>query len=688
MERLSSIVCSVVLLYSFVLFTGCNNDDTTSTVAPSSSLISGIELQNMDTSISPQDDFYTYVNGNWINNTTIPADKSSYSAFSEIYDKTQTSLQEIVTEILAKEPQNRSVSESKIADLYTSYMDTTRLESLGITPLQSTLDMIDAVQSYNDLTAVMGKVIKEDITTPITFYVGADANDSEINILYLSQDGLGLPDRDYYLNSDTTFTEIQNKYKTYIKDIYALSGKSGDAEVIAQNVYDLEYQLAQIEWNNEDNRDALKTYNKYTLSDANALSGNFNLELFLQNIGISNLNTLIIAEPSYFSDLGTLYETIPLDTWKAYLTFHALSDYARFLNKEFVDLNFDFYATTLNGITEQRERSKLALDLINEVIGELLGKLYVEKYFPARAKEQMEILVENVLTAYDRSIDSLTWMEDSTKAAARDKLHKITTKIGYPETFESYDTLEIKDDDLVGNYMRYVEYSINKEIADIGQAVDHTKWGMLPQTVNAYYSPTSNEIVFPSAILQPPFFNMDADMAINYGAIGSVIGHEVSHAFDDAGSKYDGDGNLNDWWTPEDAQKFAALGDLLVAQYDQYEPLPGHFINGRLTLGENMADLNGVSIGYKAYEIFLGDETAPVLDGFTGKERFFIGWAQVWRNKMREEELLRRLIVDPHSPAKYRVNGVFTNIDSFYDAFDVTSQGLMYRPAEDRITIW
>ena len=675
MKRLFFI--SIVFVVS-LLFVGCNDDTKAS--------LSGIELQNMDTSVRPQDDFYTYVNGNWIKNTTIPADKSSYSAFSEIYDKTQTSLQEIVTEILAKEPQNRSESESKIADLYTSYMDTASLEALGITPLQSTLDAIAAVQNYDELAALMGELMRKQITTPFSYYVGADANNSEINILYLDQNGLGLPDRDYYLNSDETFTEIQNRYKIYIEALYSLSGLNSEA--VAQNIYDLEYRLAQISWSNEENRDALKTYNKYSLSDADALMGNFNLELFLQNMGIYNLDTLIISQPSYCSDFGALFETIPLDTWKEYLTFHTINDYARFLSKEFVDLNFDFYATTLNGITEQKERSKLALDLINEVIGELFGKLYVEKYFPASAKEEMEILVENILKAYDQSIDGLTWMQDTTKAAAREKLHKITTKIAYPDTFETYDTLEIKDDDLVGNYMRYAEYSITQDIAEIAQPVDHTKWAMLPQTVNAYYDPTSNEVVFPSAILQPPFFNMDADMAINYGAIGSVIGHEISHAFDDYGSKYDGDGNLNDWWTPEDAQKFAALGDLLVAQYDQYEPIPGHFINGRLTLGENMADLNGVSISYKAYELSLDEKTPLVLDGFTGQERFFIGWAQIWRNKMREEELLRRLIVDPHSPAKYRVNGVFTNIDSFYDAFDVTSQDLMYRPEEDRITIW
>ena len=684
MKNLFSTLFLPVFLFT-LLVTGCS-DSTTDTLATP---VSGIELENMDTSVAPQDDFYNYVNGNWIKNTTIPADKSSFSAFSEVYNRTEANLQNIITNILAKDSQERTAEETKIADLYTSYMDTDTLESLGITPLQSTIDAIANIQDYDAVVSMMGKLITKQVTTPFAYFVGADANDSNTNVLYIYQNGLGLPDRDYYLNTDSTFTEIQTKYKTYIKDLFVLSGFDGNATAVAENIYSLEYQLAQIQWSNEDNRDAIKTYNKLSVDDTNKLLGdNVNFELLLQNMGIYNLSYLIVMQPSYLSDFGTLFQKIPLETWKEYLTFHLISDYATLLNRSFVDLHFSFYSTTINGITQQREREKIAIDVINQVLGELFGKIYVETYFPPKAKEQMEKLVANLLKSYDLSIDELTWMEDTTKEAAREKLHKITTKIGYPDKWETYDTLEIKADDLVGNFMRYAQYVIDQDIAMIGEAVDRTKWYMLPQTVNAYYDPTSNEVVFPSAILQPPFFNMDADMAVNYGAIGSVIGHEISHAFDDYGSKYDGDGNLHNWWSDEDAKKFDALGLKLVAQYDKYEPLPGHFINGNLTLGENMADLNGVSIGYKAYQLSLNGEIAPILDNFTGEERFFIGWAQIWRNKMREEELLKRLIIDPHSPAKYRVIGVFTNIDAFYDAFGVKDGDLMYTPKENRITIW
>jgi len=684
MRSLSSVIIMLFLVFPF--FVGCNDSDTA--IEPET-LVSGIDLENMDTSVRPQDDFYSYVNGNWLKKTTIPDDKSSFSAFSEVSDKTELQLENIITEILKKDPSSLGEAEKKIANLYKSYTDTDTLELLGITPIQPTLSAIAAVKNYDDLIDMMGKLATKKVTIPFSYYVGADANDSKVNILYLYQDGLGLPNRDYYLKSDTTFTTIQTKYKTYIKDLFILSQFDGNATAIAENIYNLEYQLAQIQWSNAENRDALKTYNKLSLSDANKLLGNdFDLTRLLENMNIYNANDLVISQPSYCSDFGKLFKRIPLDTWKEYLLFHYMNDYARFLSKAFVDLHFSFYETTINGITEQRSRKKQAIDLINEVIGELFGKIYVEKYFPSTAKRQMQKLVANLLESYDQSIDELTWMQESTKAAAREKLHKITTKIGYPDTFETYDSLDIKDDDLVGNFVRYAQYSIDKDIDMIGKAVDRTKWDMLPQTVNAYYNPTNNEVVFPSAILQPPFFNMDADMAVNYGAIGSVIGHEISHAFDDYGSKYDGDGNLHDWWTPEDAKKFKALGELLVKQYDKYEPLPGHFINGKLTLGENMADLNGVTISYKAYQLSLQGRTPFVLENFTGEERFFIGWAQIWRNKMRKEELLKRLIVDPHSPAKYRVIGVLTNRNSFYDAFNVTAKDLMYTPKEDRITIW
>jgi len=677
------IVSLLLLVLISSIFVGCGGtDDSTQ------DKVSGVSLNNFDNNVSPGNDFYTYVNGSWIKRTKIPADKSSYSSFSEVAEKTEKNLQNIIRNIGEKTVKQRDADEQKIWNLYSSYMDTKTIENLGLTPLQATIDTIVAIQNYDDLTEVMSDLSIKQTTLPLFPYVAPDAKDSKKNIVYMYQDGLGLPDRDYYIKTTTHFTDIQAKYKKYISAILTLSNYAGDTDAVAKDIYTLESKIAKIQWTNEENRDAIKTYNKMSVNDFNTSMGDFNLKLFLEKIDLGSINDIVVVEPSYFHDFGALFKQVPLQTWKAYLLFHFISDKASLLDAKFATLHFGFYSTTLNGIVAQKTREKQAIHCVNEVLGQLFGKLYVENYFPEEAKREMKTLVQNILTTYDTSINELTWMSDTTKQAARTKLHKITAKIGYPDKWQDYSSLEIKENTLVANILRYSEYNHKQAIAELTQPVDRTKWYMNPQTVNAYYDPSTNEVVFPAAILQPPFFNMDADMAINYGGIGSVIGHEISHAFDDYGSKYDGDGNLHNWWTAEDAKKFKALGDKLVVQYDKYEPLAGHHINGRLTLGENMADLNGVSISYKAYQLSIKGKSQKVLDGFSGNQRFFIGWSQVWRTKMREEALLKRIITDPHSPAKFRVIGVLSNITPFYKAFNVQEGDAMYKPENQRIKIW
>jgi endothelin-converting enzyme len=419
-----------------------------------------------------------------------------------------------------------------------------------------------------------------------------------------------------------------------------------------------------------------------------SLTGGFDMKLFLQESGLGEIGNVVVLQPSYFENFGDIFAKTPVEIWKAYLSFHLINDYANLLSSDFVDTQFEFYMVILKGIEQQEARDEKAISFINKVVGELFGKLYVERYFPAEAKCRIKELVDNIITSYDRSIDNLTWMGESTKEAAREKLHKIMIKIGYPDAWDTSEGLEIRADDLVGNFLRYRQYIYKKNIAKIAKPVDRTKWFYPPQTVNAYYSNTTNEIVFPAAILQPPFFNMDADMAINYGAIGAVIGHEISHAFDDNGAKYDGDGNLNNWWSEDDAKKFNALGQKLVQQYDSYEPIEGYHVNGNLTLGENIADLSGLNIAYRAYKISLGNNTSRVIDGFSGEERFFIGWAQMWRCKIREEQLLYYLISNPHSPTRYRVLGVLSNMTEFYKTFNVKKSDTMFKAEDERIKIW
>ena len=505
--------------------------------------------------------------------------------------------------------------------------------------------------------------------------------------MWMYQSGLTLPDKDYYFKEEEKFVNFRAATETYIADMLSAAGRE-DAQAAAKAVLALETRIAEKHLSRVDSRDAEKNYNKRSAAEVAELLKGFGFEAYTKAGGTDHVKDIIVRQLPYFEQFGELFAATDVQTWKDYMTFKLLDEYAPRLNKEMVDLSFAFHSTTLNGIPEQRPRWKRAVSATSTVMGELLGQQYVERHFTPEAKAKMDSLVQNLIKAYGESIKELTWMTEETKVAALEKLSKFTPKIGYPDKWRDYSALELKADDLVGNYKRYNQFEADFQIARIGNKIDPTNWGMTPQTINAYYSPTENEIVFPAGILQPPFFNMEADDAVNYGAIGAVIGHEIGHGFDDQGSKYDGDGNLRSWWTEEDRTAFDALGKKLVAQFNAFEPLEGQHVNGELTLGENIGDLAGVTIGYKAYIMSLEGKEAPVIDGMTGAQRFFMGYGQVWRSKMRDDALRARLLSDPHSPGEFRVNGIVGNVDAFYEAFDVKEGDAMYIKPEDRVQIW
>jgi putative endopeptidase len=646
----------------------------------------GIELANMDSSVRPQDDFYYHVNGTWLATTEIPGDKSNYGSFSQLYDESQKAMKTALENAAANKSAEKGSDEYKIGAFYKSYMNKNARNELGITPLQPSLDSIDSIESKSDLVGLMASIQQQGGTLPFGWFINNDAKNSSEYALYLSQSGLGLPDRDYYLKDDEKFTKIRASYEQYMTDVLAKAGVKEAAQA-AVNVLAFEKAIADAQWSRVQSRDATKSYNKMTVAEANKLAGDLDLAAFFKNAGV-NTADIIVRQPSYFEALGSIYQNTDLETWKNYLKFHFVSGYAQLLNDDLVDLKFNFYSTTLRGVEEQAPLWKKAVDASNSVLGEILGKVYVKDNFPPEAKARMEELVDNVIKGYSVAIEGLEWMGPETKIAAQEKLDKFIPKIGYPDKWKDYSELEINSDELVGNYIRYSQWAYKDMIAKLGQPVDRSEWYMTPQTVNAYYNPVNNEIVFPAAILQPPFFNLEADDAVNYGAIGAVIGHELGHGFDDQGSKYDGDGNLRNWWTESDLKQFEERSGALVDQFNKYKPFDDANVNGELTLGENIGDLGGLTVAYKAYQLSLGDNKAPVIDGYTGDQRFFMGWSQIWRRNYRDEELRNRLMTDSHSPSHYRVIGILSNMPEFYEAFDVKEGDKMYIKPEDRVKIW
>lgn len=650
-------------------------------------LQSGLFLEDYDRTTRPQDDLFRYVNGAWYDNTEIPSDMSSYGAFRILAEENELRLRGIIEDAAATEGAEHGSNEQKLGDFYASFMDTDRIEELGVSPIQQELDMISGVSNHEQLTATMAQLRLRGVGGPFGYYVWADARNPDYNALYMSQSGLGLPDRDYYFRDSEDFAEIREKYKSYITDMLSAAGHD-DAESAAERIYALEERLAEAHWTRAESRDAEATYNKMSKEELDELLGEFNYSLFASQAELEAANEMIVRMPSYFEAFGEVFADTELQTWQDYMQLRTLSTFASRLSSEFADLNFDFYQTTLSGVPEQQERWKRAVQATNGVLGEALGEEYVERYFPPEAKARMEELIDNLLAAFEDSINELEWMSDETKEQALDKLSKFTPKIGYPNQWKDYSDLEIAADDLVGNTKRAAAWSYRDMTSRIGEPVDREEWGMTPQTVNAYYSPTANEIVFPAGILQPPFFDMNADDAVNYGGIGAVIGHEIGHGFDDQGSRYDGDGNLQNWWTDADREQFDARAQVLVDQFNSYEPLEGLNIDGQVALGENIGDLVGLTTAFRAYQKSLEGEDSPVIDGYTGEQRFFLSWGQIWKIKMRDDAMREQIARGPHAPGKYRAMGAPRNVDAFYEAFDVQEGDGMYIPPEERVRIW
>jgi len=650
----------------------------------------GPDLNSFDTTMRPQDDFYRYVNGKWLDKTEIPVDRSRYGSFNILMDQTELQLKDIVSD-LSKDTTVKDGSDAqKIRDMYASFMDERKLEERGIAPLQNQFAAIDALKDTAQLPSLIATLFRQGVNVPIGLGIHQDNKDSTRYVADLFQLGLELPDRDYYLKDgdDGTYKNIRNAYQQHIIAMFKLAGLPRPEES-AKDILQFETSLAQAQWTKVANRDPIKTYNKRIINELPTLAPQFNWNDYLQTMGITGkASYLLVSQPSYVTEVGKLIQTAPLETWKTYLKWKSLSSAAPYLSKAFVDEDFAFEGRTISGTPEIRVRWKRGLTLLNGTMGELLGKLYVSQYFPEANKRHMLALVNNLIAAYGKSIETLDWMGPETKQEANVKLSKLQIKIGYPDKWKDYSALVITPNDLWANIVHASEFNYQHEIDKLGKPIDRSEWHMTPQTVNAYYNPEMNEIVFPAAILQPPFFDVQADDAFNYGAIGSVIGHEISHAFDDQGSQFDGDGNLRDWWTKEDHEKFKAKTSALIKQYAAYEAVPGYHLNGELTLGENIADVSGTAIAFKAYQISLKNKKAPVIKGFTGEQRFFIGLAVAWQYKSRDKEAIRLVTIDPHSPPVFRVRGTVTNLDAFYKAFNIKPGDKMYLPPEQRVSIW
>jgi len=647
--------------------------------------ISGIDLSGMDTSVRPQDDFYRYANGKWLETTEIPADEVGWGSYMTLR-KESLEQSRVIVEAAAADHQD-DPAKKKIGDYYNAFVDEARIEELGIEPVADYLSQIDNLKTHADIVAFFGAANPAGIDAPFNLYVGQDDKEATSYILHLVQSGLGLPDRDYYSDSSERGVEIIGRYKSYLSDMLTLAGHP-DASTAAQRIYALESQLAEHQWNKIDNRDADKRYNKVTAAEFLAMLSNLDVETYLQGIGIDLPETVIVVQPSYLIAFNQLFTTVDVDSWKDYLRANVLSSYASFLPSTFVETRFDFYSKFLYGRQEQQPRWRKAINSINGNLGELLGQLYVAKHFSPDSKARMNTMVDNLIAAYAESIKNLEWMSEETKQQSLVKLSKFTPKIGYPDKWKDYSALKIDSGDLFGNIQRSRTFGHDENMAKLGAPINRDEWFMAPQEVNAYYNPGLNEIVFPAAYLQPPNFIPNAEDAYNYGTIGTTIGHEIGHGFDDQGSKYDGDGNLKSWWTDTDREQFEQRTQGLVEQFNKFEALPGLFVNGELTLGENIGDLGGTSIALKAYRMSLKGEASPVIDGFSGEQRFFIGNAQSSRIKWRDQILEIIVKTDPHSPDIYRINGVFPNMADFYKTYEVKEGDGLYLPKEQRVKIW
>ena len=649
------------------------------------SLTSGIDSASLDPLVRPQDDLFRHYNGKWVREYEMPADRSSDGIFRKLHDEAEEQVRQII------ETSSGVGEAQKIGDLYKSFMDTDAIKARGISPIVDDLAAIDGITNLSEFITVMARLEMRGIGGIFGAAIYPDAMDSNTNILYIGQGGLSLPDESYY--REEQFASIRTAFLDHVAKMCALVGIANGADV-AKKILTLETEIATHHWDQVKDRDATLTYNKYSRAELESLAPHFLFDTWASNAKVpaKAFESLVVCEPSFFESLSAMFARFDSnrDSWVAWLKLNLVSASAAFLTDEIVQQNFEFYAKTLSGTPQIRDRWKRGVSVTQGALGEAIGKVYVEKHFPARAKQEMKVLVDYLLEAYRLSILELPWMSDATKQKALEKLKKFTPKIGYPDKWRDYSTLEISADDLIGNLWRIAEFDHAYAIAKIGAPVDRDEWHMTPQTVNAYYNPLANEIVFPAAILQPPFFDLDAEMAANYGGIGATIGHEIGHGFDDQGSKYDGDGNMVDWWLDEDRAKFEELTSVLVKQFDALSPesTPDLHVNGAFTLGENIGDLGGLAIAYKAYKLALKGAQSPVIDGFTGDQRFFLSYAHSWRNKNRPEEVRRRIAIDPHSPDEFRCNQIVRNVQEFYDAFALTEKDQLWLAPKERVRIW
>lgn len=671
------------VLFVLLGIMGCKNDPKAGMEEKES--ISGIIKKNMDTSVNPGDNFTAFVNGQWVKDNEIPADKSSYGIGYMVHEESEENVKKIIEESASGDFEEGS-DEQKVGDLYQSYMDMEKRNKIALIPLQAEFAKIEAIGNYDELATYFAYANKYGYNVPLGLFIYQDFKDPTIYTVYTWQSGLGLPDREYYLKDDGRSKEIQAKYVAHIGKMFDLAGLPNGGSA-ASKVMGLETKLAEKHMEKEKTRDLVGLYNMFPVDTLSYIMPKFNWSAFLGEAGLDTQEKLGVLMLDYTKALDKIITSTDLDTWKTYLKWSVVDANASRLNQDMDQQNWEFYSKELRGTKEQRPMWRRAVSVVNGTLGEVVGKVYVKKHFPPEAKEHMETLVDNLLKAYEVSIKELDWMSGDTKKEALDKLGKFTSKIGYPDVWKDYN-LEIKADDLFGNLKRSSLMEYNRELAKLGRPIDKNEWGMNPQTVNAYYNPTLNEIVFPAAILQPPFFDLNAEDAVNYGAIGAVIGHEIGHGFDDMGSTFDGDGAMRNWWTDTDKEEFKKRTGALVTQYNEFEVLPELHVNGEFTLGENIGDLGGLSIALKAYKMSLHGKEGPKMDGFTAEQRVFIGYAQAWCGKSRDEALRVQVNTDPHSPGNFRVNGVVRNVPEFYTAFNVQEQDSLYLAAEERVKIW
>lgn len=687
MKRLPIYITALAL--SSIAFGACNTDTNDEASAGKAKDFKFINSANMDTTVSPADNFFLYANGTWLKNTTIPGDQTRWGSFNELSELTLNNLDSIMHHVVNDKNATKGSNERIVADFYKSGMDTVKIEAAGITPMKPILDRIQGIANTTDLLNEITKEHTEGMSPVFKFYVYPDDKDVTKQICQFYQGGLGLSSKGDYFEMDKRSVSLRASYIEYIENVLVQMGEDKEmAKKNAQTIFNLEKNLASGSLTPIEQRDPQKLYNKFDVKTLNLKTPNVDWSLLLAGLNVKGEDTVLVGMPEFFKTVSKQIKETPLDVWKQYLAFHSVSSMASYLSKNFSDLKFGFYGTTLSGQKEQQARWKRIIQIVDGNIGDALGQLYVKKYFPADAKKRMDELVKNLQTAFSDRIKELEWMSDVTKQKALAKLNSFTTKIAYPDKWKDYSSVSITDDNFVQNVINSNIYEYNRSINKLGKPIDKSEWGMTPSTINAYYNPGWNEIVFPAGILQFPFFDFNADDAVNYGGIGGVIGHEMTHGFDDQGAQYDAEGYLRNWWTPVDSQNFAQRTDIVRKQFDKYTVLDTIPVKGSLTLGENLADLGGIAIAYEAFKKTKQGKSTEMIDGFTPDQRFFLSWAQVWRGKSTPERTQQLINTDPHSPEIWRVNGPLSNFLPFYKAFDVKEGDNMWRPDSMRANIW